>query len=84
MLRMEGRAAGPWEGLNLLRVLAAGRAGAPGAARGGVGASTAPLRWDAPTNCSARVRVAHTPLLPSQPPGSPQPDPRGAGSPHLT
>lgn len=44
MLGMEGRAAGPWEGLNLLRVLAAGRAEAPGAARGGVGASTAPLR----------------------------------------
>lgn len=35
MLGMEGRAAGPWEGLNLLPGHAAGRAEAPGAAWGG-------------------------------------------------
>lgn len=51
MLGMEGRAAGPWEGLNLLPGHAAGRAEAPGAAWGGVGASTAPL-W---------VRCTHRP-----------------------
>lgn len=51
MLQTEGRAAGPWGGLNPLPVHAAGRTEAPGAAWAGVSASTA-LTW---VGCTRRL-----------------------------
>lgn len=66
-LGTEGRAAGPWEGLNLLPVHTAGRTEAPGAAWAWLGASTA-LLWVGCTPGSAHACSAPARHLPSHPP----------------
>lgn len=66
-LGTEGRAAGPWEGLNLLPVHTAGRTEAPGAAWAWLGASTA-LLWVGCTPGSAHACSAPAHRLPSHPP----------------